>query len=64
MDNDPLRKALDDICTLSEEASKSTRANEKQYFIYQIMLEYCKAFEMPEKEIMEDIPKGTKTKGE
>lgn len=52
---DPFKKGLDEICDLAEKASKYNKAAEKQYFIHQIMIEYCKVFEIPEKEIMEDI---------
>lgn len=64
VDDNPLRKALDNICDLLEKTSKYNKGPEKQHFIYESMIEYCKAFEIPEKEIMEDVPKGARPKGE
>lgn len=59
---DPYKQALDKVCNLAEEACGCTKAAEKQHFIYQIMLEYCKVFKIPEKEIMEGISEGAEPK--
>jgi len=59
---DPFRKALDTIFDLLEKASKLTKANEKQYFIYASMEMYCNTFGIPIKELLEDVPKGTESK--
>lgn len=55
---DPYKQSLDTIFNLAEEASKYSNANEKQFFIYKIMSEYCRVFKIPEIEVMEDISKG------
>ncbi|RXI55525.1 hypothetical protein DP124_01250 [Clostridium tetani] len=59
---DPFKKGLDEIFDLLEKASKQTRANEKQYFIYKSMKTYCDIFEIPTKELLEDISKGVEPK--
>lgn len=59
---DPYKQTLDEVCALAEKASECTEAAEKQYFIYKIMLEYCKVFKIPEKEIMEGTSEGTEPK--
>lgn len=56
---DPFKQSLDKVYELSEKASGCTIADEKQYYIHQIMTEYCRCFEMPEEEVIEGIPKGT-----
>lgn len=61
-EEDPYKQSLDRISNLAEKASECTKANEKQYFIYQIMVEYCKVFEIPKNEMMEGIPEGTEPK--
>ncbi|OOM73962.1 hypothetical protein CLPUN_42000 [Clostridium puniceum] len=61
-ETDPFKNALDTIFDLLEEASKLVDSNEKQYFIYEGMKTYCKTFEMDEKELLEDVPKGSKSK--
>ncbi len=57
-ETDPFKNGLDEIFDLLEKASKQTRANEKQYFIYKSMEKYCNIFDIPLKELLEDIPKG------
>lgn len=52
----PFKKGLDTIFDLLEKASKYSKANEKQYFIYKSMIEYCKIFEIPECELMDGVP--------
>lgn len=61
-DNDPYKQTLDKISDLVEAASKCTKADEKQYFIYQIMIEYCRVFDLPTSEMTEGIPEGIKPK--
>lgn len=61
-DADPFKKGLDEIFDLLEKASKQTRANEKQYFIYKSMKTYCDIFQIPIKELLEDISKGIEPK--
>ena len=61
-ETDPYKQSLDKVCEIAEKANECTEADEKQYFIHQIMVEYCRCFEMPEKEVMEGIKKGTKPK--
>lgn len=58
----PLKKGLDKIFDLLEEASKFTIAKEKQYFIRKSMEEYCNTFEIPINELLEDIQRGTEPK--
>lgn len=59
---DPFRKGLDEIFDLLEKASKQAKANEKQYFIYKSMEKYCNVFNIPLKELLEDVSKGTEPK--
>lgn len=59
---DPFKKGLDTIFDLLEKASKCSKADEKQYFIHKGMIEYCKIFEIPENELMEEVPKGKEPK--
>lgn len=61
-EKNPLRKGLDKIFDLLEEASKYTKAVEKQHFIYRAMEEYCKAFNIPTSELLVGIEKGIKLK--
>ncbi len=57
-ETDPFKKGLDEIFDLMEKASKQTKANEKQNFIYKSMKVYCNIFDIPQSELLEDIPKG------
>lgn len=61
-ESDPFKKSLDEIFDLLERASKQTRANEKQYFIYQSMKKYCNTFHIQANELLEDISKGMEPK--
>ncbi len=60
----PFKKGLDTVFDLLEKASKYSKADEKQYFIHKGMIEYCKTFEIPEHELMEDVPIGKEPKEE
>ncbi|OSA97104.1 UNVERIFIED_ORG: hypothetical protein B2H98_08805 [Clostridium botulinum] len=55
---DPFKKALDYMFNLFEKASNQTGSNEKQYYIYKCMKKYCKIFDIPENELLEEVPKG------
>jgi|GEM_PF-2259840 len=61
-ETDPFKNALDTIFDLLEEASKLTNANEKQYFIYEGMKTYCETFGIDDKELLENVSKGTEPK--
>ena len=61
-EKNPFKRCLDGMFDLMEKASKLTKANEKQYFIYAIMKMYCDIFEIPIKELLEDVPRGTEPK--
>lgn len=58
----PFKQGLDIIFDLLEKASNCSKVDEKQYFIYKSMIEYCKIFEIPEYELMDDIPSGKEPK--
>jgi len=60
-DENPYKQTLDTMFDLLEEASKCKKADEKQFFIYETMVEYCKVFEIPLKKLMVDVPKGIET---
>jgi methionyl-tRNA synthetase len=61
-EKNPLKKGLDKIFDLLEEANKYTKAVEKQHFIYRAMEEYCNALNIPTSELLVGIEKGIKLK--
>jgi hypothetical protein len=60
--NDPFVKLLDEISNLLDTASKTSKANEKQYYIYQCLSRYCEVFKISKPEFLEDVPQGSLSK--